>query len=89
MKKLFILFATILMTSCATTRLYKDGKKIADFQGDMTGVEYMMTSDGDVYWKTTTTNHSTATLAQGEAAKSKIQAGGAALAASGLTLLLK
>ena len=89
MKKILILALVILSTSCATTRLYRDGKIIADFQGDMTGVEYTMTAAGDVSWKTISTNHSTATLAQGQAAASKINAGGAAIAASGLTLLLK
>lgn len=91
MKTLITITAIISLffSSCASTTLYKDGKKIANFQGDMTGVEYHMSQNGDVTWKSTTTNHSTATLAQGAAATSKIQAGGAAIGAAGITALIK
>jgi hypothetical protein len=86
-----LILATLAVgfTGCAQTALYKDGQRIATFQGDMTGTEYAMAADGSVKWKSATVNHSAATLAQGEAAKGKITAAGAAVATSGLTLLLK
>jgi hypothetical protein len=79
----------LAMCGCAHTTLYRDGQKIAAFQGDMTGIEFYAAPDGAIAWKAETVDHSSATLAQGEAAAGKIQSGGAAVAASGLTLLLK
>lgn len=81
--------AAIVLTGCAQTVFYRDGKPIARFQGDMSGTEYAMTADGAVTWKSSTVDHSTATLAQGEAAAGKIQAAGVAVAASGITRFLK
>jgi len=89
MKQLLIILFAVFQLSCATTTLYRNGEKIAVFQGDMTGVEYTMTADGDVSWKTTTTTHSAATLAQGKAASDKIAAAGAAIAISGIPGLFK
>lgn len=79
----------LLLPSCAQTVLYRDGQKIAAFQGDMAGISYAMSSDGSVRWSAATVDHSTPTKAQGEAAAGKIQSTGAAIAASGITLLLK
>lgn len=80
--KIMLLFAIIALSSCAQTTLYRNGQKIAAFQGDMTGVEY---SDGDVRWKASTVDHSSAT----KASASRIQSAGIAVAASGLTTILK
>jgi hypothetical protein len=83
------LVIAIAMTGCAQTTLYRDGRKIAVFQGDMTAVRFRLTAAGDLTWQAARVDHSTATKAQGEAAAGKIGAAGAALAASGITYLLK
>lgn len=92
LRLLFSLFVglviAIVMTSCAQTTLYRDGRKIAVFQGDMTAVSFRLTAAGDLTWQAARVDHSTATEAQGQAATAKIGAAGAALAASGITYLL-
>ena len=85
MKTLALLVSLAASCSCAQTVLYRDGKPLARFQGDMKGVAYR---DGDTSL-TGDINHSAATLAQGQAAQGKIDSAGIALAASGLTSLLK
>lgn len=80
-----LLIAAALLPSCAQTVLYRDGEKIAAFQGDMAGVEYAMAADGSVRWKAAKVNHSAATLAQGQASAGRIQAAGAA----GIAILFK
>jgi hypothetical protein len=89
MKPGVILLLALLCSSCAATRFYHEGVPIAEFQGDMTGMEFSMMPDGSVRWKSATVDHSSATLAQGEAAASRLNAAGSAVAGSGLTLLLK
>ena len=80
----------VVFSSCASTKLYnQQGQRIAAFQGDMTGVEYTMAADGSVRWRSATVDHSSATKAGGEASQNRIQSAGTAVAASGLTLLLK
>lgn len=79
---------SLLFTSCAHTTFYHEGKPIADFQGDMTNTEFYMSEKGDYWWKSKSVDHSSATLAQGAAASSKINAAGAALGAAGATALL-
>ena len=74
------------MTGCAHTTLYRDGRKLAVLQGDMTGVRFQLSAAGDLAWQADKVDHSTATKAQGEAAAGKINA--AALAVSGVTYLL-
>ena len=86
MKTIAILCLCLCLASCAQTVIYRDGQPIARFQGDMTGVDYQ---DGDTRLRAATVDHSAATKAQGEAAAGKITAAGAAVAASGATLLLK
>jgi hypothetical protein len=81
----FIIAASL--TSCASTDLYRDGKRIAHFDGDMTGLTYIHRADGSCQLTCQTVDHSTATLAQGKAAEGKIAAIGTGLAASGLTYL--
>lgn len=84
MKSLILL--PLLFSACAQTTLYRDGKVIARFQGDMSKVSY---ADGDIHFAADSVNHSAATLAQGEAADSKIKAVGIAVATSGIATLLK
>lgn len=89
MKTFLLLICTVLAVGCAQTVLYRDGKPIARFQGDMTGTEYRLEENGAVTWKSSTVDHSSATLAQGEAAANKISAAGAAIAVSGIPNILK
>lgn len=77
-----------LLSSCAHSDLYEDGKKVAHFEGDMSGIVYKRYADGRIEM-TGTINHSAATLAQGQAAASKLGAVGVAVAASGLVSVLK
>ena len=76
-------------TGCAQTTLYRDGRKIFNGQGDMTGLRYVHHADGSCELTSETIDHSSATLAQGKSAEGKIAAIGTGLAASGLTYLLK
>lgn len=77
-----------LLSSCASTVFYRDGKPIAAFQGDMRGTEFVANPDGSYHWKAQSVSHSDATLAQGQAATSKIQAG-SAIAATAASFLAK
>lgn len=85
----FIIVMLVFSTGCASTVLYRDGKRIARFDGDMTGVRYVHNKDGSCELTGETIDHSSATLAQGQAASQKIAAAGAAVAVSGLTYLIK
>lgn len=82
------LIIAIALTGCASTVLYRDGKRIARFDGDMTGTTYTHHADGSCQLVSETIDHSSATLAQGKAAEGKITALSTAVAASGLTYLL-
>lgn len=82
------LIIAVALSGCASTVLYRDGKRIARFDGDMTGVRYIQHADGSCELTGETIDHSSATLAQGQAASNKIAAAGVAVAASGLTYLL-
>lgn len=77
MKNLFLL--GLLFSSCAQTVLYSPvtGKRLASFQGDMVGSAY---SGGGVTWTVQQVSHSTATLAQGQAAANVITSIGASAA---------
>lgn len=63
----------ISATSCAQTTLYRDGKPVARFAGDMTGMSFKAGSDGSFEW-VGNVNHSTPTRAYGEASQSRIAA---------------
>lgn len=84
-----IILLILFCAGCASTVLYRDGKPIARFDGDMTGVRYVHRADGSCELSGETIDHSSATLAQGQAASQKIAAAGAAVAVSGLTYLIK
>lgn len=84
--KLIVSLAILSLASCAQTVLYRNGQPIARFQGDMTGLEF---TDGSTSLKAATVDHSTATKAQGEAAAGKFTAAGAAVAAAGITTLIR
>ncbi len=83
----YLLLLSLFFTSCAHTTFYHDGKPIAEFQGDMVNTEFYMSEKGDYWWKSETVDHSSATLAQGQAASNKIAAAGTALGAAGATAL--
>ena len=83
MKTLSIL-AIAALTSCASTSLYRDGKLVAHFEGDMASLHYrdgLIELSGDI-------NHSAATKAQGESATNKINAIGTGLIGLGAGALL-
>ena len=79
--KTAILIAALL-SSCAHSDLYEGGKKVAHFEGDMTGLTYRRYADGKVEMSGTI-NHSNPTIAGGKAGASAI------LSASGLVTLIK
>lgn len=85
--------ATIAMiaalSACAQTTLYRDGKPVARFQGDMTGLRFHMTDTGDITVQADTVDHSAATLAQGQAAAGKMASAGTAIAAAAATTLIR
>ena len=83
------LFPIILLASCASTTIYRDGKPIARFDGDMTNMVFHAAPDGSVDWTCANVSHSAATLAQGEAASKKMTSLGMALATSGAVAALK
>ena len=85
MKATYALLSLALMSGCAQTVLYSpgSGKRLASFQGDMTGSSY---SGGGVTWNVQQVSHSTATLAQGQAASSVIGATGTAVAGAALSV---
>jgi hypothetical protein len=85
----YLLFV-MMLSGCARTTFYHEGKPVADFQGDMINTEFYLSQSGDYYWKSQSVDHSSATLAQGTAASNKISAAGTALGAAGAaTLFLK
>ena len=90
MKTIILLICVISAIGCAGTNLYnKDGRRIAAFQGDMTGVDYSMAADGSIRWKAATVDHSSTTKAQKEGAAGFVTAAGVAVAGAGITNLLK
>ena len=86
MKTILIAITAACMVSCAQTVIYRDGKPIARFQGDMKGVRYR---DGDTEFSADAVDHSTATTAQKAGAQSIVTAAGAAIAVSGLTSIIR
>lgn len=86
MKPLAAILALVLAGGAHTTLYGPDGRKLAEFQGDMQGLRY---SNGAVTLEADRLDHSTATKAQGEAASGKIASIGTAIAASGAVALLK
>lgn len=68
------------LVSCASTKFYDgNGKKLAEWQGNMQTVEYKRGADGSISWKATRVNHSSATTAGGNAITKGIGAAGTAL----------
>ena len=57
----------LLLSSCTTT-FYRDGKKIASFQGNMKDTSFSYSAKGDLTWTAKDVNHSAPTLAGGRAA---------------------
>ena len=67
-------------TSCATTTFYVDGKPVARFQGDMTGMKYSRSAKGAITWEGDVA-HSPATAAGGEAANARLTGAGLGITA--------
>lgn len=82
MFRALLISCSLGFASCAHTTLYRDGRKVAVFQGDMQESEFTIAADGSIRWKVKKAEYSTATLAQGKAAADKFTAAGLALAAS-------
>lgn len=80
------LLAALLLSGCAHTTVFVDGRKVFATQADSENVTYR---NGSTYFHADRLNHSTPTLAQGKAASDKITSTGAAIAASGLVTILK
>lgn len=78
----------LAFSACASTTFYRDGKRIARFQGDMANMHFHMSPNGAIDWSGDI-DHSTATLAQGKAASDKIAAIGGAVAVSGIMALFR
>lgn len=76
------------LTSCSTT-LYQDGKPVARFQGDMRNSVFLRDSKGGMVWIANGVDHSTPTIAAGQAGSNRLAAAGFAIATSGLTTLIK
>jgi hypothetical protein len=83
--KLFAMLSALFFAGCAQTTLYRDGKPVARFAGDMTGMTFKSGADGSFEW-TGDVDHSTPTRAYGEASQSRIAAA-AGIAAYGLSKL--
>lgn len=82
-----LLLLSILLTACAHTDFYRNGQRIAHFEGDMGPMSFSVAKDGTMTWSGTV-SHSAATTAQGQAAANKITAIGAAAAAVGIAALI-
>jgi hypothetical protein len=89
MLRALLIACSLGVASCAHTTLYRDGRKVAVFQGDMQESEFVIAADGAIYWKARNVEYSTATLAQGKAAADKFAAAGLALAASEVLAIFK
>lgn len=79
-----VLLASILLSSCASTTFYLDGKRLARMEGDMTEVVFTFEKD-HITFTAETVDHSSATIAAGKTSAGNIAAAGTA--ASTLTLL--
>lgn len=80
----------LLLSGCAHTSIYIDGRQVARFEGDMRNTDFSYASGSTrIKWKSEIVDHSSATLAQGKAASDKIQAVGAAAAAAGVMTFIK
>lgn len=62
----------LLLSSCASSTIYLDGKRVAELQGDLKGLTYTRKPDGSATISIASLNHSEATRAQGEAGAGKI-----------------
>ena len=59
----------MVMSGCTTT-IYRDGKPIARFQGNMTDMKFNQSATGVIEWEAKSVSHSTATLAAARAISS-------------------
>jgi hypothetical protein len=85
MKSILALTLTLILAGCAQTVLYSpnSGKRLASFQGDMTGSHY---AGGGVTWDVQQVSHSAATLAQGKAASAVIGATGSSVSGAAIAI---
>lgn len=87
--KTIILFFSIIFCSCAAkTEFYRDGKKIAAFQGDMKNSSLTITDD-TLRWSASSVDHSPATKAHGEAGRGRWEAINISAAAAALSALFQ
>lgn len=87
--RLLVAAAMVVLTGCAQTTLYgPGGKRIANLQGDYTGLRYNATGPGySVSLQADTVSHSAATKAQGDAAHSVLGGAGTLTTAVGTAIL--
>jgi hypothetical protein len=76
-----VLLLAVLLGACAHTDFYRNGQRIARFEGDMGPMTFTLRADGSITWSGYV-SHSAATAAQGKAASDKITAIGAAIGAT-------
>jgi hypothetical protein len=74
----------LLLSGCASTTFYLDGKRLARMEGDMTEVVFTFEKDR-ITFTADTVDHSSATIAAGKTSAGNIAAVGAAT--STITLL--
>ena len=86
---LLLVLITLALSNCGTNFYGNDGKLVAQFQGDMTKVEYQRACDGSMRWSADTVNHSSATTAGGNAVSKGIISTGTGIATSSIPSVIK
>jgi hypothetical protein len=80
LKSLLVLVFALALAGCQTI-LYKDGKRVASFAGDMTDSRIEISETGAVSWSAAKVSHSAATRATGVAVTKGVAATGVAASA--------
>jgi len=80
-----VILAWLLLSGCAASTFYVDGKRVARMEGDMTEMTMDVAKDGSIRWTAETVDHSSATLAAGKTSAGNIAATGAAVTSTMLT----
>lgn len=80
-----VMLVFMLLSSCASSTFYVDGKRVARMEGDMTEMQFTFIN-GAITFTAETVDHSSATIAAGKTSAGNIAAVGAAVTT---TTLLK
>lgn len=82
-----LVIVAVILSGCAHSTFYVDGKRVAAFQGDMTKQHFLYKRNGvTIVWNADTISHSAATLAQGQAAHEVIGAAATLSTATGIAV---